>query len=74
MQYNQIYKDAEGVDRLVLDCDPETKEELVAVDPHIVSKLKPHQVNYKHVFYFLKEKYSLIMLTPFQLGESESRL
>ncbi|GFG39285.1 hypothetical protein Cfor_02210, partial [Coptotermes formosanus] len=45
--YNEIYKEVEGVqvfDRLVLDFDPETKEELVAVDPYIVSKLKPHQV------------------------------
>lgn len=48
LQYNEIYKEVEGVqvfDRLVLDFDPETKEELVAVDPYIVSKLKPHQVN-----------------------------
>ncbi|XP_021926690.1 transcriptional regulator ATRX-like isoform X1 [Zootermopsis nevadensis] len=45
--YNEIYKQLEGtekLDKLVLDFDPETKEELVAVDPFIVSKLKPHQV------------------------------
>jgi hypothetical protein len=73
LQYNEIYKEV-GVqvfDKLVLDFDPETKEELVAVDPYIVSKLKPHQVNYRHVFYFLREKYSLVMLTPLRLGESE---
>ncbi|XP_046442812.1 transcriptional regulator ATRX homolog isoform X3 [Daphnia pulex] len=29
---------------LVLDFDPKTKEELVTVDKHIVTKLKPHQV------------------------------
>jgi len=48
LQYNEIYKEVEGVavcDKLVLDFDLETKEELVAVDPYIVSKLKPHQVN-----------------------------
>jgi len=48
LQYNEIYKEVEGVevcDKLVLDFDPETKEELVAVDPLLVSKLKPHQVN-----------------------------
>lgn len=47
LQYNEIYKEVEGVevcDKLILDFDPETKEELVAVDPYIVSKLKPHQV------------------------------
>uniref|UniRef100_A0A0P6D5S1 ATP-dependent helicase ATRX n=1 Tax=Daphnia magna TaxID=35525 RepID=A0A0P6D5S1_9CRUS len=29
---------------LVLDFDPKTKQELVTVDKHIVTKLKPHQV------------------------------
>ncbi|XP_069683035.1 transcriptional regulator ATRX-like isoform X2 [Periplaneta americana] len=45
--YNEIYKQMEGeekIDKLVLDFEPETKEELVSVDPHIASKLKPHQV------------------------------
>jgi hypothetical protein len=58
----------------VLDFHPDSKQECVEVHPYTASQLKPHQVQYKHVFYFLKEKYSLIMLTPFQLVESESRL
>ena len=32
------------IDHLVLDFDPETKEELVTVDKDIVKQLKPHQV------------------------------
>lgn len=32
------------IDRLVLDFDPKTKEELVAVNRELVTKLKPHQV------------------------------
>lgn len=40
----------EKFDKLVLDFDPETKEELVSVDPYIVSKLKPHQVNLNMLF------------------------
>ncbi|XP_023703931.1 transcriptional regulator ATRX isoform X3 [Cryptotermes secundus] len=45
--YNEIYREVEGIekfDKLVLDFDPETKEELISVDPYLVSKLKPHQV------------------------------
>jgi hypothetical protein len=51
--YNEIYKEVEGIetfDKLVLDFNPETKEELVSVDPYIVSKLKPHQVNLNMLF------------------------
>jgi hypothetical protein len=40
----------EKCEKLVLDFDPETKEELVSVDPFIVSKLKPHQVSFKMLF------------------------
>jgi transcriptional regulator ATRX len=53
LQYNEIYKEVEGtekIDKLVLDFNPETKEELVSVDPYIVSKLKPHQVNLNMFF------------------------
>jgi hypothetical protein len=54
LQYNEIYKEVEGIEKfnkLVLDFNPETKEELVSVDPYIVSKLKPHQVI--EICYFL---------------------
>jgi hypothetical protein len=40
----------EKCEKLVLDFDTETKEELVSVDPFIVSKLKPHQVSFKMLF------------------------
>jgi hypothetical protein len=40
----------EKFDKLVLDFNPESKEELVSVDSFIVSKLKPHQVNLKVLF------------------------
>lgn len=33
----------EKVDKLVLDIDEETKEELVVVDKELVKRLKPHQ-------------------------------
>lgn len=33
----------EKVDKLVLDFDPETKEELVTVHENLVKRLKPHQ-------------------------------
>jgi transcriptional regulator ATRX len=32
------------LDKLVLDFDPETKEELVSVDKDLVKIMKPHQV------------------------------
>lgn len=32
------------IDKLVLDFDPKTKQELVTVDSQLVTKLKPHQV------------------------------
>lgn len=70
LQYNEIYKEVEGVevcDKLVLDFDLETKEELVAVDPYIVSKLKPHQVNktFYICIYTHTDNYSLVTITPF---------
>jgi hypothetical protein len=40
----------EKFDKLVLDFIPETKEELVSVDPYVVSKLKPHQVKLNMLF------------------------
>jgi transcriptional regulator ATRX len=46
-----VYNEAFGGDaqtprqRLVLDFDPKTKVELVTVNPEIVTKLNPHQVN-----------------------------
>ena len=51
-QYNEIYNEVPGeekVDKLVLDFDPETKKELVSVDPNLVAKLKPHQVSERGV-------------------------
>ncbi|XP_068081262.1 transcriptional regulator ATRX [Anabrus simplex] len=42
--YNELQEGVEKVDKLVLDFDPETKEELVKVDEKLVPKLKPHQV------------------------------
>ncbi|XP_063222750.1 transcriptional regulator ATRX homolog isoform X2 [Bacillus rossius redtenbacheri] len=45
--YNELYdlpESFEALDKLVLDFDPETKEELVSVHPKLVAKLKPHQV------------------------------
>jgi hypothetical protein len=51
MDFLCILQDHEDAcDRLVLDFDPDTKQEFVAVHPYIASKLKPHQVNYRHVF------------------------
>lgn len=48
-QYNQIYDiDPEHnakVEKVVLDFNEETKEELLSVEPAIVSKLKPHQAS-----------------------------
>ncbi|KAJ8896184.1 hypothetical protein PR048_001527 [Dryococelus australis] len=44
--YNELYEIPENfevLDKLVLDFDPETKEELVSVHPNLVRKLKPHQ-------------------------------
>lgn len=57
----------EKFDKLVLDFNPETKEELVSVDPFIVSKLKPHQVNLK--MYFHEEGPQLCILLCFYFGE-----
>jgi len=31
--------------KMVLEIDPESKEEIVEIHPDILSKLKPHQVN-----------------------------
>ncbi|VVC29861.1 Hypothetical protein CINCED_3A017329 [Cinara cedri] len=45
--YNQIYelpRQAVSCEKVVLDFDPKTKEELVVVHPDIVKFLKPHQV------------------------------
>lgn len=41
---NSVEKNAK-VDKLVLDFDEETKEELLSVDSALVSKLKPHQAS-----------------------------
>ncbi|KAK1129914.1 hypothetical protein K0M31_019613 [Melipona bicolor] len=45
--YNEMYEirlaGEEKVDKLVLDFDPEMKEELVTVDKDLVKNLKPHQ-------------------------------
>nr|CAD7456960.1 unnamed protein product [Timema tahoe] len=44
--YNELYNIPVGIeklDKLVLDFDLETKEELVSVHPKLVQKLKPHQ-------------------------------
>ena len=54
-QYNEIYNEVEGVqkvDKLVLDFDPETKKELVSVDSNLVAKLKPHQVSTECFSYY----------------------
>ncbi|XP_076390210.1 uncharacterized protein LOC100874907 [Megachile rotundata] len=45
--YNEMYEtrlaNEEKVDKLVLDFDPETKEELLSVHEDLVKRLKPHQ-------------------------------
>ncbi|XP_053988590.1 transcriptional regulator ATRX homolog isoform X1 [Hylaeus volcanicus] len=45
--YNEMYEarlaGEEKVDKLVLDFDPETKEELLSVHKDLVKRLKPHQ-------------------------------
>lgn len=45
--YNEMYEtrlaNEEKVDKLVLDFDPETKEELLSVHENLVKRLKPHQ-------------------------------
>lgn len=47
--YNQVYDEdiqkIETIEKLVLDFDEETKEELLEVDLGLVRKLKPHQAN-----------------------------
>lgn len=46
-QYDQIFEarkaNEEKVEKLVLDFDPDTKEELVVVHDKLVQQLKPHQ-------------------------------
>ena len=48
--YNKTFGDSSGqnkdtvLEKLVLDFDPETKKVLVEVNPKLVKKLKPHQV------------------------------
>ena len=50
--YNKTFGDGGGqnkdtvLEKLVLDFDPETKKVLVEVNPKLVKKLKPHQVQY----------------------------
>lgn len=39
----EITMEITELDKLVLDFDPETKEELISVDKKLVKKLKPHQ-------------------------------
>ncbi|XP_076240045.1 uncharacterized protein LOC143182745 [Calliopsis andreniformis] len=45
--YNEMYEarlaGEEKVEKLVLDFDPETKDELLSVHPNLVKRLKPHQ-------------------------------
>lgn len=49
LQYNQIYEmdlsSKAVVDKIVLDFDDETKEELLRVDNDLVKVLKPHQAS-----------------------------
>lgn len=46
-QYNEMYdsklEEITELDKLVLDFDDETKEDLISVDSKLVKKLKPHQ-------------------------------
>lgn len=46
-QYNEYYEEepekVKELDKLVLDFDEKTKEELISVDRKLVKKLKPHQ-------------------------------
>lgn len=37
-------KETETLEKLVLDFDEETKEEIISVDNTLVKKMKPHQV------------------------------
>lgn len=41
--YDNKLEEITELDKLVLDFDPETKEELISVDKKLVKKLKPHQ-------------------------------
>uniref|UniRef100_A0A1B6I3A5 Transcriptional regulator ATRX n=1 Tax=Homalodisca liturata TaxID=320908 RepID=A0A1B6I3A5_9HEMI len=43
--FNEMFeiKEAEVLQKLVLDFDPETKTELISVDHDLVTKMKPHQ-------------------------------
>lgn len=47
--YNQVYDEniekIQVIEKLVLDFEDETKEELLSVDKGLVKKLKPHQAN-----------------------------
>lgn len=45
------------IDKLVLDFDPDTKEELLSVHPDLVSKMKPHQVCDFYFYIFVKKDY-----------------
>nr|CAD7400342.1 unnamed protein product [Timema cristinae] len=50
--YNELYNIPVGIeklDKLVLDFDLETKEELVSVHPKLVQKLKPHQGCFSYI-------------------------
>lgn len=41
--YDSKLEEITELDKLVLDFDDETKEELISVDSKLVKKLKPHQ-------------------------------
>lgn len=41
--YDNKLEEITELEKLVLDFDPETKEELISVDKKLVKKLKPHQ-------------------------------
>ncbi|XP_039279743.1 transcriptional regulator ATRX homolog [Nilaparvata lugens] len=48
--YNEMFKlieenTSKKIEKLVLDFDPKTKEELISVDKGLVAKMKPHQAN-----------------------------
>lgn len=41
--YDNKLEEITELEKLVLDFDPETKDELISVDKKLVKKLKPHQ-------------------------------
>lgn len=41
--YDTKLEEVKEIDKLVLDFDPDTKDELISVDKKLVKKLKPHQ-------------------------------